>query len=266
MGFLFFFFFFVGSATASFLHHEHDELSAAISAYTSRRSSCSDQQQDALPAAAVASALLVPTGLVPTGQEDSFLVPLKAFGFSVALGSCPDVRMLRHLESNLGLTHLVTLLGDQKEGVSLDPIKKAMQSSTTRWLHVPMNGTPGKKRPLFPALQEKMKEAISEILDAAAVEELRRPVGFVLPYITNRPVVVFIHCAFGMHRTGLFAHALLLAAGRKAGFSLQESKNTALAIVRAARKGTGEEAETAPQQFRLQLAEAMVESWGCGRD
>ena len=162
----------------------------------------------------------------------------------------PKPAQLKNLKAKLGMTHLITLLGSKKELGGITHIKEDFVDvdvePRVRWLPVLMDGAPSQGKPPSEDLKLKIKAAIFEVLREAKA---------------GAAPVVFIHCAAGQHRTGFFAHALLLAAGLKAGFCFEDAKRESLEIVREARAITGAEAEKLSQQKRLKLAEDVVAEW-----
>jgi protein-tyrosine phosphatase len=124
----------------------------------------------------------------PAGHEDTGLRWVAVGGGRLAIGPRPKVRALAELRAG-GATHLVTLLSESEEARALGD---AAVAAGLAWLWLPLkNGDP-------PA--QHRDDAMRTTLDAWTA-------------LLAGGAAFYIHCAAGIHRTGMVSHALLRRAG-----------------------------------------------------
>jgi protein-tyrosine phosphatase len=107
---------------------------------------------------------------------------------AIALTHRPKVKLLPDL-ATAGATHLVTLLSKREGALALGP---AAEAAGLEWIWVDV-----------PNGQEPTQASRNAIVAALARLE---------PLVTGGATAV-IHCSAGIHRTGMFAYALLRAHG-----------------------------------------------------
>jgi protein-tyrosine phosphatase len=125
----------------------------------------------------------------------------------LALWHRPARRDLAALR-DAGVTHLVTLLSDREGARAIGEQAKAVRLN---WVWLPLQGATEPEADVRPTLDEGLAN-LSHLLDAGRS--------------------LLIHCSAGIHRTGMFAYALL----RRRGLS----RNNALATIEQARPHTRE--------------------------
>jgi hypothetical protein len=118
-------------------------------------------------------------------------VPLSAG--ALAIGHRPRVRGMARLKAE-GVTHVVTALSEP-EGPG--PIGRAVRNAGLTWIWIPLGSTkvlPARARPDLVAKVDEIVEA----LDGGAR--------------------VYLHCAAGIHRTGMLSAALMFRLGHDETF------------------------------------------------
>lgn len=118
-------------------------------------------------------------------------VPLRAGALSI--GHRPRVRAVARLKAQ-GVTHVVTALSEA-EGPG--PIGTAVRNAGLTWIWIPLGSTKVLPARARPDLMAKVDEI------AAALEAGAR---------------VYLHCAAGIHRTGMLSAALMFRLGCEEDF------------------------------------------------
>ena len=106
----------------------------------------------------------------------------------------PKTAHLFLLKSLYNLTHLITL---QSERENLEDLQKACVANGITWVHIPLEGA---NLPLLQRKESKKKltqglKQVSEVLKA------------------DEGHTILIHCAAGIHRTGVFTYSLFRILG-----------------------------------------------------
>jgi len=161
-------------------------------------------------------------------KSQSFWVPFRA-GYITASGA-PSIKKLDLWRAER-VTDVVTLLrSDEMQGLSA-----ASEGLGLNWHHFPLSG-----RRLESADDARVVSKIPELADLLHASRERR---------------IVVHCAAGMHRTGLFLYILLRSSGLDPGLALQR--------IEQARKLTAEElCKSTKHGILLDQAEALFQSGG----
>ena len=132
-------------------------------------------------------------------------------GGQIAVGHRPKIKAIKTLP-DLGVTHILTLLSEKEGGAEIGAVIKKAGIGWS-WFPLKSAAPPGEKR----------------------VQEVRLLYGE-LKKILAAGGRIFVHCAAGIHRTGMITYGLL----RSMGFTEDEAKATLHTLRPETGEGVGE--------------------------
>lgn len=133
--------------------------------------------------------------LVEKGLKQLRWVPVGR-GHLAARG-CPNLETLAALHSTGGATGLVTLLRDDERDYAARHLGDACRRIDIRWCHAPLNGVASLRKLELPPEDRASFRTVLDVRD----------------WILTGEEKVIVHCAAGLHRTGMYLYCLLRLLG-----------------------------------------------------
>jgi protein-tyrosine phosphatase len=171
----------------------------------------------------------------PTKQEESKInkilnfYKLKDTNSSISCHGRPSGKEIKSMKLTYGVNCVLTLQGAKEKP---EEIKKMCEENNLKWLHVELAGA---TIPYFQK-QETQKNLITSLKNLTQI-------------LKNFSVNLFIHCAAGLHRTGIVIYSLLRIFGET-----PESALKAIEYIRSeTRKEVGEKRLEFSEKFILPL-------------
>ncbi|MCB0349750.1 MAG: dual specificity protein phosphatase family protein [Bdellovibrionales bacterium] len=142
--------------------------------------------------------------------------PLHIMGGELQIGHRPQHRKIKNFARD-GFTHIVTIQGPSEAALT---IGRMVEENNMTWVWLPLS------RASVPS---------SEKEDQIAEEFLSQLTKIFTD--SEHPPRVYIHCAAGIHRTGMYTFALL----RRLGYTFKQSKRLLYALSPQTAENMGEE-------------------------